>query len=185
MVTRRVAAGKGQDEQGNDASTSHSQSGSGSSSSQLPYAVDATMSLSPEELGVLQEQYMAEQDKGYVSTQTKFNLAWGLVRSENSDRVKDGISLLMDIYESEPPRRRECLYYLSLGHYKLKNYTEAKKFIDKLLSKEPNNMQAQSLSGMVDADVQKEGLIGMAIAGGAVAIIGAITVAAVKRLARR
>lgn len=76
MVTRRVAAGKGQDEQGNDASTSHSQSGSGSSSSQLPYAVDATMSLSPEELGVLQEQYMAEQDKGYVSTQTKFNLAW-------------------------------------------------------------------------------------------------------------
>ena len=44
--------------------------------SSLPYAVDATASLSPEELGVLQEQYVQEQDKGYISTQTKFNLAW-------------------------------------------------------------------------------------------------------------
>lgn len=42
----------------------------------LPYAIDATMSLSPEELGVLQDQYISEQDKGYISVQTKFNLAW-------------------------------------------------------------------------------------------------------------
>lgn len=47
-----------------------------SSSSSLPYAVDAQMSLAPEELDVLREQYVSEQDKGYVSTQTKFNLAW-------------------------------------------------------------------------------------------------------------
>lgn len=85
----------------------------------------------------------------------------------------------------EPTRRRECLYYLALGHCKLKNYTEAKKFIGKLLSKEPNNMQAQSLNSMIDNDVQKEGLIGMAIAGGAVAVMGAITIAAIKKLAKR
>lgn len=85
-----------------------------------------------------------------------------------------------DIYESDPSRRRECLYYLALGHYKLKNYTESKKFTSRLLSKEPGNMQALSLNSMIDEDVRKEGLIGMAIAGGAIAVIGGLTIAALK-----
>jgi fission 1 protein len=64
MVTRHRNTGKGRAEDG------------GNDDGSLPLAVDAAMSLSPEELGVLQEQYVLEQDKGFVSTQTKFNLAW-------------------------------------------------------------------------------------------------------------
>lgn len=90
------------------------------------------------------------------------------------------VHLYTDIYESDPSRRRECLYYLALGHYKLKNYTESKKFTSRLLSKEPGNMQALSLNSMIDEDVRKEGLIGMAIAGGAIAVIGGLTIAALK-----
>jgi hypothetical protein len=45
-------------------------------------------------------------------------------------------------------------------------------------------MQALSLNQIIDKDVQKEGLIGMALAGGAVAIIGGITIAALQRLRR-
>lgn len=33
-----------------------------------------------------------------------------------------------EIYRAEPTRRRECLYYLALGQYKLGNYEEAKRF---------------------------------------------------------
>ncbi len=33
-----------------------------------------------------------------------------------------------DIYRAEPGRRRECLYYLALGHYKMGNYEEARRF---------------------------------------------------------
>lgn len=33
-----------------------------------------------------------------------------------------------DIYRAEPGRRRECLYYLALGHYKMGNYDEARRF---------------------------------------------------------
>lgn len=47
-------------------------------STNLPYAVDASMSLSKDELSVLQDQYLTEQDKGFISTQTKFNLAWSV-----------------------------------------------------------------------------------------------------------
>lgn len=36
--------------------------------------------------------------------------------------------LFTDIYRSEPTRRRECLYFLAVGHYKLGNYAEAKRY---------------------------------------------------------
>lgn len=120
------------------------------SKEKLPYAADATLSLSASELGVLRQQYAAEEAKGWVSVQTSFNLAWGLVKSEGRGDVAEGIALLMgpsersnlssitmadfkarawaEVYRQEPSRRRECLYYLSLGHYKLGNYAEAKRF---------------------------------------------------------
>ena len=33
-----------------------------------------------------------------------------------------------EIYTAEPNRRRECLYYLALGYYKLGSWENAKKF---------------------------------------------------------
>lgn len=33
-----------------------------------------------------------------------------------------------DIYRTEPSRRRECLYFLAVGHYKLGNYPESKRY---------------------------------------------------------
>jgi fission 1 protein len=121
------------------------------STDKLPYAADISLGLSPEELAVLREQYQNEQAKGWISTQTKFNLAWGLVKGNvRQGQVSEGIAILMgtyiknstvmlysplihfgllvDVYRTDSNRRRECLYYLSLGHYKLGNYTEAKRF---------------------------------------------------------
>ena len=42
--------------------------------------------------------------------------------------MTDGIHILMDIYREEASRRRECLYYLALGHYKIGNYAEAQRY---------------------------------------------------------
>lgn len=36
--------------------------------------------------------------------------------------------MLMSIYREEASRRRECLYYLALGHYKIGNYDEARRY---------------------------------------------------------
>lgn len=76
MVTRQRNTGKGRAEDGITGGMNEPSTSSSSSSSQLPLAIDAAMTLSSDELGVLQEQYIAEQDKGFVSTQTKFNMAW-------------------------------------------------------------------------------------------------------------
>jgi fission 1 protein len=62
---------------------------------------------------------------------------------------------MAEIYKEAPGRRRECLYYLALGQYKLGHYTEARRFNDSLLENEPRNMQALSLKALIDDRVAK------------------------------
>ncbi|KPI34659.1 Mitochondria fission 1 protein [Cyphellophora attinorum] len=125
-------------------------------SANLPYAADAESPLKPAEL------------------QTKFNYAWGLIKSHKREEQQLGVQLLSDIFKTTPERRRECLYYLALGNYKLGNYAEARRYNDLLLEKEPGNLQASSLRQLIDDKVSKEGLMGMAIVGGAVAVAGIV-----------
>lgn len=58
-------------------------------------AVDAQSPLQPSELAVLRQQYLDESAKGWVSVQTKFNYAWGSVKSDNRVEVGEGVALLM------------------------------------------------------------------------------------------
>ncbi|KAI0954047.1 mitochondrial membrane protein, variant 2 [Taiwanofungus camphoratus] len=122
---------------------------------ELPYAADAEVSLSYDELEVLRLQYQKELAQSHVTVQSKFNYAWGLVKSPMRDHQVEGVRLLQEIYRAEPTRRRECLYYLALGHYKMGNYEEAKKFNSLLMEKEPTNMQAQSLATLIDQRVTR------------------------------
>ncbi|GAA5827157.1 hypothetical protein JCM11251_001146 [Rhodosporidiobolus azoricus] len=151
----------------------------------LPAAVDAQSPLQASELAVLRQQYLDESAKGWVSVQTKFNYAWGSVKSDNRVEVGEGVALLMDIYRTEPQRRRECLYFLAVGHYKLGNYPEAKRYNSMLLEKEPNNFQAQSLNALIEQAVSKEGYVGMAIAGGVAAAAGILFTALMTSRGRR
>ncbi|KAI0821550.1 mitochondrial fission 1 protein [Irpex lacteus] len=151
---------------------------------ELPYAADAEVSLSYDELEVLRTQYSKEQAQGHVTIQTKFNYAWGLVKSPLREHQVEGVRILQEIYRAEPARRRECLYYLALGYYKLGNYEEANRFNALLLDKEPTNLQAQSLASLIDKKVTRDGYIGMAMVGG-VAAVSALVAAALIRRAKR
>ncbi|WFD44413.1 mitochondrial membrane protein [Malassezia psittaci] len=142
----------------------------------LPYVVDAQTSLSPAELQVLREQYDSETASGHTTTQTKFNYAWALIKSPNRPQMLQGVALLTD-----PPRRRECLYYLALGHYKLSNFDEAKRFNNLLLEREPNNLQAQSLNALIEKGIAREGYIGMALLGGAATVAGVVVTSLLRR----
>jgi len=84
------------------------------------------------------------------------------------------VRLLSDIFRTSPDRRRECLYYLALGNYKLGNYAEARRYNDLLMELEENNLQAQSLRGLIDDKVAKEGLMGVAIVGGLAVAAGVV-----------
>lgn len=82
--------------------------------------------------------------------------------------------LLSEIFRSSPERRRECLYYLALGNYKLGNYAEARRYNELLLDLEPANLQAGSLKELIDDKVAKEGLMGVAIVGGLAVAAGVV-----------
>jgi hypothetical protein len=75
----------------------------------LPYAADAETSLSPSELQVLKSQYETELAAGHVTTQTKFNYAWGLVKSKQRGDMSMGVGLLTG--ESRPT----CLRNVTIG----------------------------------------------------------------------
>lgn len=92
--------------------------------------------------------------------------------------------LLSELFRNSPERRRECLYYLALGHYKLGNYAEARRYNDLLLDLEPGNLQAGSLRGLVDDKVAKDGLVGVAILSG-VAIAAGVLGSMIFKGARR
>ena len=128
--------------------------------------------LQPSELEVLRVQY--ENEGSFVGVQTQFNYAWGLIKSASRADQQAGVRLLSDIFRASAERRRECLYYLALGNYKLGNYAEARRYNDLLLDLEPANLQAASLKALVDDKVAREGMLGMAIAGGVVVAAGVV-----------
>jgi fission 1 protein len=98
----------------------------------------------------------------------------GLIKSNSRPDQQEGVRLLSEIFRNSRERRRECLYYLALGNYKLGNYAEARRYNELLLELEPANLQAGSLKGLIDEKVAKEGLVGAAIVGGLVVAAGVV-----------
>lgn len=45
------------------------------------------------------------------------------------ERIPGPNESFADIYKTEALRRRECLYYISLGLYKMQEYSEAQRYI--------------------------------------------------------
>ena len=74
---------------------------------------------------------------------------------------------------------------MALGNYKLGNYAEARRYNDLLLDHEPGNLQAASLSGLIDDKVAREGLVGVAIVGGVAVAAGVIGSMIFRSAARR
>jgi len=152
-------------------------------SDNLPYAADAESPLKDSELAVLRKQY--ESEGSFVGVQTRFNYAWGLIKSSKRSEQQLGVRLLTEIFRDHVERRRECLYYLALGHYRLGNYAEARRYNDILLESEPGNLQAQSLRALVDDRVAREGLLGVAIVSGVALAAGLVGSALWKGLSRK
>ncbi|KAJ2328192.1 mitochondrial membrane protein [Coemansia sp. RSA 2681] len=145
----------------------------------LPYAADAEVSLTAEELLVLQRQY--EREFPRVRIQTKFNYAWGLIKSSTKREQQLGVRLMQEIYQEHAERQRECVYYLAIGNYKLGEYANARVFVEQLLALEPENAQAKCLRELIDDRVSREGLIGLALSGGALALVGIAAAAFFRR----
>lgn len=134
----------------------------------LPTLQDAFEPLLPQQVEILRQQVLTEGGDS-ASIQSRFNYAWGLIKSDDANDQRLGVKLLTDIYRESTTRRRECLYYLGIGCYKLGEYSMAKRYVDTLHEHEPNNKQASALKSMVEDKIQRETVKGLAMATGFIA----------------
>lgn len=104
-----------------------------------------------------------------MSVQSRFNYAWGLIKSDVVHDQRLGVKILTDVYKDSPQRRRECLYYLAIGTFKLGDYADARRYVESLIAHEPENHQALALQQMINDKIAKDGLIGIALVSGLVA----------------
>ncbi|ODV84225.1 hypothetical protein CANARDRAFT_29381 [[Candida] arabinofermentans NRRL YB-2248] len=149
----------------------------------LPALGDLNTPLSEQQLAILEQQ--VEKEKPEPSIQSQFNFAWGLIKSSDKADNKQGINILTDIFKNVPSRRRECLYYLSMGCYKIGEFKESKRYVDALLVHEPENLQALQLKNEIDNEIAKDGLIGFAIISGLTAVGVGLAGAFIKHQSRK
>lgn len=88
--------------------------------------------------------------------------------------MKKGIILLQDLYKTHEEGQRDYLYYLAIGNARIKEYSTALKYIRSFLSIEPGNQQVLALQQAVQKKMDKQGLVGIAMTGGAVLAVGAV-----------
>ncbi|XP_064456251.1 mitochondrial fission 1 protein-like [Ornithodoros turicata] len=124
--------------------------------------------VTPADLKHYEQQYHEEMKTGQVQPKTQFEYAWCLVRSRYAADIRRGVLLMEDLFHNgDTEAKRDYLFYLAVGNTKLKEYAQALKFVKAFLNVEPANRQAQELEGIIKSRMKKEGMMGMAIVGGA------------------
>ncbi|KAF7281495.1 mitochondrial fission 1 protein [Rhynchophorus ferrugineus] len=127
-----------------------------------------------EDLKKFEKIYHEQLSKNDVTIKAQFDYAWCLVRSKYPADIQKGIMLLEDLYTTNEPGQRDYIFYLAVGNARLKDYSKALGYARSFLTIEPGNQQVISLERTIKKKMEEEGLMGMAIVGGAVLAIGAI-----------
>ena len=119
--------------------------------------------------------YHEQLRSSFVTQQAQFEYAWCLVRSKYPADIQKGIILLEDLYcNHSDSEKRDCLYYLAIGNARIKEYSKALAYVRSFLQVEPGNQQVQHLEILIKKKMEKEGLYGMAIAGGVIIGVASI-----------
>ncbi|XP_034188798.1 mitochondrial fission 1 protein isoform X2 [Osmia lignaria lignaria] len=117
--------------------------------------------VSSEDLKKFERVYHEQLRSSFVTQKAQFEYAWCLVRSKYPADIRKGIILLEDLYcNHDDSNKRDCLYYLAIGNARIKV--------------EPQNRQVQHLETLIKKKMEKEGLYGMAIAGGVIIGVASI-----------
>lgn len=137
--------------------------------------------IAPEQLRILRNQLDSEHPP---TPQSQFNYAWGLLKTDDRQLELKAIDILALLYRDVPAMRREAQYYLCLGSVKIGEYANARRYADSLLEKEPDNAQFKAVKQAIDDQVTQDGLIGLGVAGGVLAVGLSVAISLMKRKKR-
>eukprot|EP00270_Netrium_digitus_P007639 TRINITY_DN223_c0_g1_i1.p1 TRINITY_DN223_c0_g1~~TRINITY_DN223_c0_g1_i1.p1 ORF type:complete len:158 (-),score=32.64 TRINITY_DN223_c0_g1_i1:295-768(-) len=130
------------------------------SSDQLPWSNDETVQA-------------CENDAcsaGVDKAESQLKLAWALVHSPRESHVQRGLAMLQ-VFSPTQEQTREVLYLRAVGYYRSSDYIRCRRILDDLLKVDPNFKQGEALKKMADEQISKDGVVGVGIAAGAVAVI--------------
>lgn len=128
----------------------------------------------PEDLERFERKYNHEHElDGEVTTETKFEYAFCLVRSRYTNDIKKGVMILEELARTHPEGRRDYIYYLAFGNARIKNYSEGLKYCTAFLEIESND-QVRALEEHMRKQSDKEVAKGIAVAGGAALVLGGL-----------
>lgn len=133
--------------------------------------------ISDSEIAKLSKLHEQSKKAGDVEKEitARFQYAYGLLKSKHITDVKYGISLLENLYyDGEQTAKRDYLYYIAIGQTRLRKYNLALDCVEHFLQFEPENRQAQQLRTFIKEKLTKDGLVGMAITGGAALVVGGL-----------
>ncbi|XP_068084751.1 mitochondrial fission 1 protein-like isoform X2 [Anabrus simplex] len=131
--------------------------------------------VSSEDLKKFERVYNEQLHKGEVTQKAQFEYAWCLVRSRYSADIRKGIILLEELFQTDSAEgKRDYLYYLAIGNARIKEYNRALQYVRAFLQIEPSNQQVQNLETLIKKKMEKEGMLGLAVAGGTVIIAAAL-----------
>ena len=124
------------------------------------------------ELAKYREKYASIK----VPTETEqFEYALCLMRTKHTRIIEESLVLFQTLFASTKDEniKRDSLYYMAIAETKLNNYESALKYLRSILKVEPTNEQVIELHKEVEKRMQRDGLIGAGIVGGA-ALVGAV-----------
>ncbi|XP_045762901.1 mitochondrial fission 1 protein [Maniola jurtina] len=130
--------------------------------------------VSSEDLQKFEKIFHEQLHQGNVTHKAQFEYAWCLVRSRYPTDIRKGILLLKELFNSHAEGKRDYLFYLAIGNARIKEYNKALHYVKAFLEIEPANQQVLALERQINKRMEKEGLLGMAVAGGAVLAIGGL-----------
>mmetsp|Transcript_10949 Transcript_10949/g.26832 ORF Transcript_10949/g.26832 Transcript_10949/m.26832 type:complete len:155 (-) Transcript_10949:7-471(-) len=119
------------------------------------------MNLSSELKGA-RAAYFDSLDTGEQVDEKKFTYAWTLIHQKSKDNIRAGIALLEELSDNKGVQR-ESLYYQATAQYRLEQYMDSRKSLQRLLTIDPSNRQALDMKALVEHVLSREGAIGLAV----------------------
>ncbi|XP_019881703.1 mitochondrial fission 1 protein-like [Aethina tumida] len=80
---------------------------------------------SEEQLKKYADIYFDLLEKNRVTPHAKFHYAMSLVQSKDEKKINEGIAMLESLSKTDRRNKDEYIYYLAIGHTRLKNFYKA------------------------------------------------------------
>uniref|UniRef100_T1K3Z3 Mitochondrial fission 1 protein n=1 Tax=Tetranychus urticae TaxID=32264 RepID=T1K3Z3_TETUR len=127
------------------------------------------------ELRMFRGNFYECQKNGTLTPQVQFEYAVCLIRSRNRPEIKEGITLMEELYKNKLGGELHCyLLYLAAGYAKVGEYRSALVHIKKFLSSQPNNIQGKELKKKIMSQLKDDGMKAAAVGGTAALVIGGL-----------